>query len=108
MLKTRLVPLPLTDRRPVVGPLMVRFLLTTSSPLVNVIVAGVATEKLIVSPGLASAIAWRNEPAPLSLVLVTVMVAARPFCAIVMAAQSSVIRIKVSRVFIGGFGYWLC
>jgi hypothetical protein len=34
------------------------------------------TEELIVSPSLASTSAWRNEPAPLSFVMVTVMVAA--------------------------------
>jgi len=32
--------------------------------------------KLIMSPSTASASAWRSEPAPLSLVLVTVIVAA--------------------------------
>ncbi|PYI49357.1 MAG: hypothetical protein DMF11_01330 [Verrucomicrobia bacterium] len=44
------------------------------------------TAKVIVSPSLASASAWRNEPAPLSLVLVTIMVVAR---AGMIGAQSS-------------------
>jgi predicted membrane protein len=44
------------------------------------------TAKVIVSPSFAMASAWRNEPGPLSFVLVTVMVAARTCIAI---AQSS-------------------
>ena len=56
------------------GPLIVTLLSTTSSPLVSCIVP--VTEKLIVSPSFASASAWRNEPAPLSFVFVTVVVAA--------------------------------
>ena len=53
---------------------MVRLLLTTSWPLVSVIVP--LTEKSIVSPSDALASASRSEPAPLSAVLVTVIVAA--------------------------------
>jgi hypothetical protein len=50
-------------------------LVDEQSPLVKPIVP--VTAKLIVSPSFASASAWRNEPAPLSLVLVTVIVSAR-------------------------------
>ena len=56
------------------GPEMVMLLLMKSSSLVNPIVP--VTAKIIVSPSFASASAWRNEPGPLSLVLVTVMVSA--------------------------------
>src|SRR6266508_419796 len=71
---TRLVALPSTARLPAPGPSMVMFLSTSSSPLVNTMVPD--TAKVMVSPSLMSMSAWRNEPAPLSLVLVTVMVAA--------------------------------
>src|ERR1041385_3716334 len=100
--------------------MMLILLFTINAPLVNVIVAGVVSEKPTVSPGLAFASAWRNEPVPLSLVLVTVMVAARALCTVVMAPQSSVIRLRPSRVFISTLlvvgelryrlsviGYWL-
>ncbi|PYL71148.1 MAG: hypothetical protein DMF26_20010 [Verrucomicrobia bacterium] len=52
-------------------PLMVTLLSITSSPLVKLMVP--LTAKLMVSPSLASASAWRNEPGPLSFRLVTVM-----------------------------------
>ena len=71
---------------------MVTLLFTSSSPLVSVIVAGVETEKSIVSPSFAFASAWRNEPAPLSFVLVTVMVAACAVCTLAIAAKTSVVR----------------
>ena len=58
------------------------------------------TEKSIVSPSNALTSAPRNEPAPLSFVLVTVIVVALTLCRLVRAAQSNVIRKKV-RVFIG-------
>src|SRR5205085_1896731 len=72
--KTRLVALPFTARFAAPGPEMVMLVLTSSSPLVSPIVP--VTAKLMVSPSLASASAWRNEPGPLSFVFVTVMVAA--------------------------------
>src|SRR5437762_1248440 len=53
---------------------MVILVSTSNSPLVRPIVP--VTAKSIVSPSLASASTWRNEPGPLSLVLVTVMVLA--------------------------------
>src|SRR5947207_15829568 len=56
------------------GPEMVTLLLTKSSPLVNPIVP--VTAKVIVSPSFTSASAWRNEPGPVSLVLVTTMMSA--------------------------------
>src|SRR5437660_335492 len=49
---------------------MARFLLISSSPLVRVIEP--LTEKSIVSPDAALAMAWRSEPGPLSAVVVTV------------------------------------
>ena len=56
------------------GTWIVRFLSMTNWPDVRVIVP--VTLKLTVSPGAASAIACRRLPEPLSLVLVTVIVAA--------------------------------
>ena len=56
---------------------MVMLLSTSNSPLVKPIVPVMA--KLIISPSLASASAWRNEPGPLSFVLVTVIVVAQTF-----------------------------
>jgi hypothetical protein len=64
-----------TVNRPAPGPLIVRFLSINYSPLVRLIVV-IPAAKLIVSPGDASRIACRSDPAPLSLALVTVMVAA--------------------------------
>ena len=54
--------------------------------------------------------AWRNEPMPLSLVFMTVIVAARTLCMLAaIAAQSSVIRRRgTNRVFIGECGFWMC
>src|SRR5688572_30839250 len=71
--------LPLIDNRPAPGPWIVRFLSITSWPDVRVIVCEVAKmsgPKLIVPPAATSAIACRRLPAPLSFVLVTVIVAA--------------------------------
>ena len=54
---------------------METFLLIASSPVVSPIVRPFsARSKLIVAPSLASASAWRNEPGPLSFVLVTIVV----------------------------------
>src|SRR5687767_2637214 len=88
--KTLSTALPFTVRRALEGPAIMRLFPggTLSLPLVNVIVAGVVTEKSMVSPLLASAIAWRKEPVPLSLVLVTVMVAARTLSTPTRATQS--------------------
>ena len=66
----------LTLSEPGPGPLMVVAWVMAISPVVSVMVAGYVRLKSIVSPSLAIASAWRNEPAPLSLVFVTVMVAA--------------------------------
>ena len=74
---TRLCKLPSTARLFAPGPLMVTSLSTFSSPLVSVILCPLSDEsKLIVSPSFASTSAWRSEPGPLSLVLMTVIVAA--------------------------------
>src|SRR5437773_368550 len=61
-----------TERTSAPGPLIVRFFVIASSPLVRMIVE-LAMLNVIVSPFCAAASAWRNEPAPLSPVLVTVM-----------------------------------
>src|SRR2546430_15081480 len=81
-----------TARRFAPGPLMVMFLLITSSPLVRLIAP--VTAKLIVSLSCASASAWRSEPGPLSFVLVTVMVSAEADMA---AAQTSIRHIRAGR-----------
>jgi hypothetical protein len=78
------------------GPLMVMFLSIASSALVRLMVCPLsAGSKLIVSPSVASASAWRSEPAPLSCVLVTVMVAAYAAIAI---AQSSATQIAAQPI----------
>src|SRR5436190_20440327 len=74
MLQTRLLGLPLMARFVAPGPEMTRLLLIINSPLVSGIVAGIDTEKTMVSPLLALARACRNVPAPLSELFVTVMV----------------------------------
>lgn len=61
---------------PSAGPVMVRDLSRTNSPLVRRMVP--VTLKVIASPDAASVIAWRSEPGPLSFRLVTVNVAACP------------------------------
>ena len=62
-----------TVKRVAPGPVMVRFLSITNSPLVRVTVVTLGA-KLIVSPDEASRIACRKEPDPLSFSFVTVMV----------------------------------
>src|SRR6266536_3865240 len=57
------------------GPLIVMLLSITSSPLVKPMVP--VTAKVILSPSFALTSACRNEPGPLSFVLVTVMMVAR-------------------------------
>src|SRR6478672_8246302 len=75
--KTRLAWLASTAKLFGPGPLMLTILFTTSSPLASVIVCPLSEEsKLIASSLWASASACRNEPGPLSRLLVTVMVAA--------------------------------
>jgi hypothetical protein len=75
MKKTRVALLPLMVSAAAPGPVIVRFLAITSS-LLKVMVLGLGKAKVIVSPGAASAMACRKEPGPLSLVLVTLIVAA--------------------------------
>ena len=77
------------------GPEIVMFLTTTSPPLVSVIVP--LTAKVILSPSCATASAWRSEPAPLSFVLVTVMMAA-PVCLAVAQSNNTLIRAKRIRL----------
>src|SRR5207302_8288240 len=75
---TRLVvlgKLPLMARLVGPGPLMLRSLVMTNWPLVRVIVP-VTPVASMVSPFAAPASAARNDPAPLSAVLLTVIVAA--------------------------------
>src|SRR5215831_8098787 len=68
----------------------------TSSSLVNAMVCPFSdTSKFIVSPSLASASAWRSEPGPLSLVLVTVITFAR---AEITAVQTSAKQIRAHRL----------
>ncbi len=76
------------------GPEITKSLLISNSPLVNTIVP--LTEKSIFSPGAAPAIAARNEPEPLSAVLVTV--AASPGKTIAEAAKH---RTQAVLIFIG-------
>ena len=55
------------------GPLITRVLVISSAPLVRVMVCGVLNDasNVMVSPEEAQAIAFRSEPAPASVVLVT-------------------------------------
>src|SRR2546425_1546140 len=75
-LKTRELLLPEIVNRLAPGPWKVRFLSISNSPVVSVI--GLVTwpgvmSKVIVLPGQALAMIPRNEPAPLSLLLVTMV-----------------------------------
>src|SRR5688572_3734018 len=77
MTKTGTASPPLIVSKDAPGPVMVRDfapLLSTVSAVLTVMVAGYGRLKLIVSPLAAPAIAARNEPGPLSFVLVTVIV----------------------------------
>src|ERR1043166_8871669 len=71
------------------GPLMVTFLSITSSPVFKLMVPVTAT--LMVSPSVASVSAWRNEPAPLSFRLVTIIVSARLHT---LAAQTRIQQVQ--------------
>src|SRR3954462_12202205 len=76
-----------TARRFGPRPLIVMLLLMTSSALVRETVCPLSeASKSIVSPSCESTSAWRNEPEPLSFVLVTVMMSAQ---ADVATAQTS-------------------
>ena len=75
-LNKKVVAFPLMTKALAPGPLMLMALDsgTLSGPLVRIIVP--VTLNWIVSPSCAIASALRNEPGPVSLVLVTVIVAA--------------------------------
>src|SRR5438067_5723456 len=87
--------LPSTASRSAPGPFIVTLLLTSNFPLVSVITPLIPVAS-IVSPSFASASAWRSEPGPLSLVLVTITVAA---CAELMRAQAKSKRIAAALTF---------
>src|SRR5262249_56731501 len=73
--KTRLAPLPLTASLFAPSPSMSRFVVIANCPLVRVIVCPLRLlAKLIVSPLLATAMAARSEPGPLSRLFRTVRV----------------------------------
>ncbi|PYU02338.1 MAG: hypothetical protein DMG38_00685 [Acidobacteria bacterium] len=92
---------PLIARLEAPGPLIVRFLLIKSSPLVRVMVP--VTPKLIVSPDDALAIESRSEPGPLSARLVTVIVAAKAGRALKTAAAKSEAKIPINSLCALGF-----
>ncbi len=76
MKKTRFVPFPLMPRPGALLALISMGFVTDRYPLVNTIVASASDEsKRIESPGCASAMAWRRDPGPSSLVFVTIIVA---------------------------------
>src|SRR5262249_52343525 len=70
MKKMRFEPPPLTVRSEAPGPLMVRLLVIIGSGVARAIVP--VTEKLMVAVSAAPRIAWRKEPEPALLVVVTV------------------------------------
>ena len=78
---------------------MVSALLSSNAPLVRLITPE-TPEASIVSPSFASASAWRNDPAPLSLVLVTGMIFAtadnRRAQAIINQIAGALLRITLS------------
>src|SRR6266496_3394588 len=86
-------------RLPEPGPRIVRSLSINSSPLVSVMVSPV--EKLMVSPGVALAIASRNEPGPLSAVVVTVAAHPQGERSIAMTAKTN--GIDLFDLFMCGF-----
>jgi hypothetical protein len=81
------------------GPEMVILLSTSSSPLVKPMVP--VTAKVIVSPSFAMASACRNEPAPLSFVFVTVMVAACTRIATVHISNTAIAADLIVGVILG-------
>ena len=76
ILNTRLVPLPLMVRLLSALASMVSLWLSSSCPLVSLIVAPARLELnwIVSAPEVALRMAWRREPAPLSLVFRTVKV----------------------------------
>src|SRR6266567_9106279 len=62
---------PLTESIEGPGPLMTKFLSINSNPVFSLIVPVRPSANVIVLPGLALAIAWRRDPGPLSLRVVT-------------------------------------
>ncbi|PYJ28101.1 MAG: hypothetical protein DMF24_11165 [Verrucomicrobia bacterium] len=72
---TRLIMLPSTASTSAPGPLIVTLVSTSSSPLVRLITPDIPLAS-IVSPLFAMASACRNDPGPLSFVLVTGMMVA--------------------------------
>src|SRR6266481_2388240 len=83
MWNTRLAALPFTARLAEPGPRIVTLLVTSNSPLVSRMVP-VTPDALMVSPLAALARAARSVPAPLSAVLLTVIV----ICAVARPAGS--------------------
>jgi hypothetical protein len=79
-LNTRLLRFPLIDKFVGPGPTMVRLWLMASSPLVNTIIPVALGLKTMVSPEPELMMAWRKEPDRLSLVFMTVKVAATTIC----------------------------
>jgi hypothetical protein len=73
--KTRLEALPSTASSSAPAALIVTLLSTNNSPLVRVMTPEMLVAS-IVSPSFASRSAWRKEPGPLSLVLLTMIVPA--------------------------------
>ncbi|MCK6619853.1 MAG: hypothetical protein HUU32_10385 [Calditrichaceae bacterium] len=71
---------------------MVKLLLIVSWPLVRIIVPVTPESNSITSPDTASAIACRSEPAPLSSVLLTVIVAAES------GSNAAAISIRTARM----------
>ena len=86
MRNPRLIMLPSTASTSAPGPLIVTLVSTSSSPLVRLITPEIPVAS-IVSPSFATARAWRIEPGPLSLVLVTTITVA---CAESASAQANV------------------
>ena len=76
--------LPSTASTLAPAPLIVTLVFTSNSPLVSVMAPETPLAS-IVSPLLAMTSAWRSEPGPLSLVLLTTMVVA---CAGIVRAQT--------------------
>jgi hypothetical protein len=90
--KTRPAVLPSTASTSAPAPLMVTLLSTSNTPLVSVMTPEMPAAS-IVSPSFASTSAWRSEPGPLSLVLLTMMVAA---CAAIARALAKVKQIAMA------------
>ena len=84
-----------TVKRSAPGPVIVRFLPITNSPLVRVTAVRHGA-KLIVSPDDALMIACRNEPRPLSFPFVTVIVAAGVSLAVNESAAIAQNRLNVN------------